>query len=327
MITFLREDPIDNKTTTGLRIFSIVPIGDMGKIVSFLDNNAEDQKVFYKEDLKSKSDYYCNVFNSIDDGVSVLNRDYVIEDINFTMEKWFVERNKIIGLKCYEALHNRATPCDGCPIKRTFETGEMHTEVVHYKTMDNGTAGWKEVKGYPIFDNGEVVGVVEHVKDVTYDMDLFSKVAIIEKEIAELKVHNDLLKKIISRLESERNILESNISLNIQNLVKPAINEIKRGMDANSTYRHMMVFLESLIEKIVEPYTSNAPNGLNSFTTREIEVLQLIRQGKSSKEIATVLFVTPKTVAFHRGNIRKKLGLDKCDNLRAYLLKNPIAIE
>lgn len=297
----------------------------MVKIFSILEK--DDEKVFHRKDLDSTSDYYRNVFNRIDDGVSVISKDYVIEDVNFTMEKWFEDRNKIIGHKCYEAFHNRTMPCDCCPIRRTFETGEMHTEIVSYKTVDNGTGGWKEVKGYPVYENEEVVGVVEYVKDVTYDMDLFSKVAIIEKEFADLRKQNDLLKEIIGRLEGERNSLINNISQNIQNLVKPVIKEIKSTMDTNSSHSHMMLFLDSLIEKIVEPYMHNVPNGLNSFTTREIEVLQLIRQGKSSKEIATMLFVTPKTVAFHRGNIRKKLGLDKCDNLRAYLLKNPIAIE
>lgn len=298
----------------------------MENMISYSYNETDDKKVFCKEDLDSSSDYYCNVFNNIDDGVSVISKDYVIKDVNFTMEKWF-ERNQIIGFKCYEALHDRTLPCDDCPIKRTFDTGEMHTEVVPYRTLKNGAAGWKKVECYPIYEREEVVGAVEYVKDTIFDLDLLSKVAIIEKELEDLKGQNNLLKQNVSRLESERNLLENNLSLNIQNLVKPVINEIKSNMDANTTYKHMMAFLDSLIEKIAEPYMSNVPNGLNSFTTREIEVLQLIRQGKSSKEIATMLFVTPKTVAFHRGNIRRKLGLGKSDNLRAYLLKNPIAIE
>ena len=45
------------------------------------------------------------------------------------------------------------------------------------------------------------------------------------------------------------------------------------------------------------------------LSTREREILQLIAEGKATKEIAHVLGISPKTVAFHRDNIKRKLGL------------------
>jgi DNA-binding NarL/FixJ family response regulator len=45
------------------------------------------------------------------------------------------------------------------------------------------------------------------------------------------------------------------------------------------------------------------------LSTREREVLQLIAEGRSGKEIAHVLSISVKTVAFHRENIKRKLGL------------------
>ena len=45
------------------------------------------------------------------------------------------------------------------------------------------------------------------------------------------------------------------------------------------------------------------------LSTREREILQLIAEGKAAKEIAHVLAISPKTVAFHRDNIKRKLGL------------------
>lgn len=293
-------------------------------MITFLSKVKDDEQgCLYKKDLESTSDYYSNVFNSIEDGVSVLDKDYVIEDVNFTVKKWYKEREKIIGLKCYEVFHNRTTPCEICPVRRTLETGKMHVEVIPFKTIDTGEAGWKEIKGYPIYGGEEVVGVVEYVKDVTYEMDLFSKVAGIERELANLKAQNEILKTFIDQKEKEQYSLQNNISLNINNLIKPVIKEINSSMVSGSIDRQMILFLESLIDRIVEPYLTNVPDPENNFTTREVEILQLIKQGKSSKEIATLLFVTPKTVAFHRGNIRKKLGLCKTDNLRTHILKNP----
>lgn len=293
-------------------------------MITFLSNVKDDEQGWLcKKDLESTSDYYSNVFNSIEDGVSVLDKDYVIVDVNPAVKKRYNERDIFIGLKCYDVFYNRRLPCTKCPVRRTLETGKMHVEVIPYKDIDTGMAGWKEIKGYPIYDDEEIVGVVEYVKDVTYEMDLFSKVAGIERELTVLKAQNEMLKIAFEQKDKEQYTLRKNISLNINNLIKPIINQIRCSMALSSTDKKMVFLLESLIDRIVEPYLTNVPDPENNFTIREIEILQLIKQGKSSKEIATLLFVTPKTVAFHRGNIRKKLGLCKTDNLRTYILKNP----
>ena len=45
------------------------------------------------------------------------------------------------------------------------------------------------------------------------------------------------------------------------------------------------------------------------LSARELEILQLVAEGKSAKETAHVLNISIKTVAFHRDNIKRKLGL------------------
>jgi DNA-binding NarL/FixJ family response regulator len=45
------------------------------------------------------------------------------------------------------------------------------------------------------------------------------------------------------------------------------------------------------------------------LSTREREVLQLIAEGRTAKEIAQLLKISFRTVGFHRGNIKRKLGL------------------
>jgi DNA-binding CsgD family transcriptional regulator len=57
------------------------------------------------------------------------------------------------------------------------------------------------------------------------------------------------------------------------------------------------------------------------FTPTEIQIANLLRRGKTSKEIAELINSSPKNVAFHRENIRRKLGLkNKKTNLKSYLL-------
>jgi DNA-binding NarL/FixJ family response regulator len=58
------------------------------------------------------------------------------------------------------------------------------------------------------------------------------------------------------------------------------------------------------------------------LTPRELEVLQMIVDGKSNKEIATVLDLSANTVAVHRANMMETLGIHKAAELVVYAIRN-----
>ena len=62
-----------------------------------------------------------------------------------------------------------------------------------------------------------------------------------------------------------------------------------------------------------------------SLTTREKEILKLIAEGKSSKEIAELLFISFRTVERHRSNIMEKLKIKKTADLVRYALQKGYA--
>jgi DNA-binding NarL/FixJ family response regulator len=61
---------------------------------------------------------------------------------------------------------------------------------------------------------------------------------------------------------------------------------------------------------------------LPTLTVREREVTQLLAEGKSSKEVASLLNLSTKTVETHRTNIMRKLGLHSICDLVVYAIKN-----
>jgi DNA-binding NarL/FixJ family response regulator len=68
----------------------------------------------------------------------------------------------------------------------------------------------------------------------------------------------------------------------------------------------------------------NEPPSLPTLTVREREITQLLAEGKSSKEVATLLNLSTKTVETHRSNIMRKLSLHSIRDLVVYAIKNNI---
>jgi len=57
---------------------------------------------------------------------------------------------------------------------------------------------------------------------------------------------------------------------------------------------------------------------------RETDILRLVAEGKTAKEIADTLFISPRTVENYKNNVLKKLGLHKTSDLIKYAIKNKI---
>ncbi|HEX6981879.1 MAG TPA: response regulator transcription factor [Balneolaceae bacterium] len=84
------------------------------------------------------------------------------------------------------------------------------------------------------------------------------------------------------------------------------------------------IFSESISKMITDSFLSKKINNLDSrtdLTKRELEILKLIVDGKTSKEIANELFISPRTVDTHRANLMQKLELNNIADLVRYAIK------
>jgi DNA-binding NarL/FixJ family response regulator len=72
------------------------------------------------------------------------------------------------------------------------------------------------------------------------------------------------------------------------------------------------------LERFTDPSRAAATLRLSA---REREILQLIAEGRAGKEIAFVLSISIKTVAFHRENIKRKLGLGTTAELTKHAIE------
>lgn len=76
-----------------------------------------------------------------------------------------------------------------------------------------------------------------------------------------------------------------------------------------------------VLQEISEVKRDTGEIGVEILTNRECEILQLISEGNSTKKIADILFISPKTVESHRANIMDKLDIHNIPELTKYAIR------
>lgn len=135
-----------------------------------------------------------------------------------------------------------------------------------------------------------------------------------------LEEANTALKVLLKRRDEDRIELEEKMLFNIKELVEPYLEILKRsGMNARQM--NYLNILASNIAEITSPFIREMTGHYLKLTPTEIKVANLVKQGKTTKDIAELLNLSPRTVETHRNNVRKKIGIkNKKENLRTHLL-------
>ena len=131
---------------------------------------------------------------------------------------------------------------------------------------------------------------------------------------------NTALKVLLKRREEDKEELEEKVVSNVKELIMPYIEELS-DTNLDSKQRSFLNVIASNLENIVSPFAKNLTSRNLDFTPTQLQIAELIKSGKSTKDIAEIMETTDRAVEFHRNNIRDKLGLKhKKINLRTYLL-------
>jgi PAS domain S-box-containing protein len=187
-----------------------------------------------------------------------------------------------------------------------------------------------------LFDvQGRFLGAIESIRDITHRRDTESTLreseerlrsALTEKQRAEealgksrfdlesrsrdLSEMNTTLKVLLQQREQNQRDLEERMLSNIEAMVMPFVQKLKKcRLDAS----HMayVAMIESGLTDITSSFSRKMGLQYTGLTPAEIQVANLIRTGKTTKEIGELLGVSPGAINFHRNNIRKKLGLNR----------------
>ena len=141
----------------------------------------------------------------------------------------------------------------------------------------------------------------------------------LKKHRYHLEETNTALRVLLKRREEDKVELEEKVLSNVKDLVLPYLERLqKTSLDANQI--SCLGILESNLNDIVSPFSYRLSSKYLRLTPTEIRVANLIKEGRTTKEIAEFLNLSDKTIQTHRDNIRKKMGIKhKKTNLRTYL--------
>lgn len=136
----------------------------------------------------------------------------------------------------------------------------------------------------------------------------------------DLEDANIALRVLMNKRNEDQKEIEERLQGNINDLVMPYLKRVnKANLDDRS--KNYLNVLENNLKEVLSPFMKDFRSGCQNLTPQEIQIVDLIRQGKKTKEIAEMLNSSALTIMTHRNNIRKKLKLiDSKINLRSHIL-------
>ncbi len=186
---------------------------------------------------------------------------------------------------------------------------------VHRIICKDGTIRWIETYASRIEYMGKpaILGTFVDISDRKRADELLQQHAV------ELEEANIALKVLLKKNEEGKQQFKEELLFNVRELIIPYLEKIKKRKFDNQTKIYLGI-LESNLNNLTSPFVSGISTKYLRFTPTEIQVTNLIKQGKTTKEIASLLNLAVSTIKTHRLNIRKKLGIkNKKMNLRTRL--------
>jgi PAS domain S-box-containing protein len=315
-----------------------MPFYDEQGRISYMTGAVVDitERRVVEEALKDSEQKYRSLADDVLDssqvGIFIIDADFNVVWVNKALERYFgLRRENVIGKDKRQLIRER--------IKQIFEDPETFMKKV-FATYDNNTyienfechilpdadreEHWLEHWSQPIEAGLYAGGRIEHYTNITErkraEEFLKKREQELEIKTSNLDEVNTALRVLLKSRDEDREEFENKVLLNVKELVLPYIEKIKE-IKLNSRQLDYVNILESNLNDIVSPFLNRLSSKYLKLTPTEIRVANLVKEGKTTKDIAEIMGLAKKTIDFYRENIRRKLGLkNKKTNLRTHLL-------
>ena len=101
---------------------------------------------------------------------------------------------------------------------------------------------------------------------------------------------------------------EKKVLLNIKTLIEPYLVKLKQS-ELNDNQLTYVSIIEKNLAEIISPFADNLFSKYGRLTPSEIQIANLLKSGKTNREIAAIKKMSVKKIETYRQNIRSKLGI------------------
>jgi PAS domain S-box-containing protein len=272
-----------------------------------------------EEKSRQSEEKFRNIFMTTPNCITISRlSDGIFKDVNRGFEDivgW--KREEVIGLKSMESPLNLWVGLS----ERKFMMGEMKAgrDVLNrqfeFRRRD-GSIRTGIYSARPINIDGEAA-VIFILQDITEQKRAENELKLFAENLEDANI---ALRVLMNRRDKDQKEFEEKLQININDLVIPYLKKLKMGNldDRNKNY---VSVLENNLSDVLSPFMRDIRSLHKKLTPQEIQIVDLIRQGKNTKEIANMLNSSVNTIATHRDNIRRKMNLINSKiNLRSYIL-------
>ena len=273
------------------------------------------------------------VLNSLSAHIAILDENGVILETNKAWQRYAVnsgmpqtcDHRGVNYFEICEATTGSDAPDAGKVAEgiRTVIRGDQEEFLFDYPCHSEDGPHWYYMRIIRMAGPGSIRVVVSHEEITALKLteealkksqeDLFEQKQSLEEA-------NIALKVLLKQREADKLELEKKVLSNVKDLVMPYVEKLKNSR-LKPKDKTLVEIIETHLKDVINPLLQHFVNAKILLTPQEMQVAGLVRDGKTSKEIADILNVTEATINFHRKNLRVKFGLtNQRSNLRSYLL-------
>jgi len=276
--------------------------------------------------LRESEEKYRTIIENIEDGYYEVDLAGNFTFFNNSMEQITgYSRNELMGMNNRIIMDEYNAGQVFKVFNNVYQTG-IATKAIDWElTTKNGSRRFVEVSVTLKKDlNSNPVGFMGIARDITERKEHMEALVAREKELEiktkDLQDLNTALKVLLERRERDKIDLEQTVISNINDIVMPYLERAKKNAAGKKMIDYLSI-LEHNINEITSSFFHKLSTKYANLTATEVEVANLVKHGKTIKDIADMLNISGKTVEVHRMNIRKKMGIANTKtSLRTHLL-------
>lgn len=273
------------------------------------------------------------MLNSLSAHIAILNQDGVILETNTAWRNYAINNgmpesydfNGMNYLQICDApkgsdANDAGKVAEGI---RSVIQGDLTEFLYDYPCHSKDGPHWYYMRAIRMSGDGPIRVVTSHEEITALKLSeeaLRKSQAELTEEKQSLEETNIAMKVLLKQREEDKLELEKKVLNNVKDLVLPYVEKLKNPR-LGAKDRTLVEIVDTHLQDIISPLLQRFVNAKILLTPQEMQVASLVKDGKTSKEIADVLNVSETTVNFHRKNLRVKFGLrNKRTNLRSYLM-------